>query len=208
MSKAAAPCSSCPSSKTQPSSKASSLYTSTIDCVLEDVLPVNTDSVVKVKKFKKFLDHDLKTLNITGKLETNIHKNGLTQTKMIVTYKDKKTNKVNHLEINAIDNTNKKVESTIKKAENTSKQSRVSGCPPAKNSYPAGCTVTSCTASSIPGYPIFSYTCPNDSVINGVVSSSTEAGSRAIKKLDLGSQIVVDIKGRKYAAFSVDKFAG
>ena len=204
---AAAPCSSCPSSKSEPSKKASSLYTSTIDCVLEDVLPVNTDSVVKVKKFKKFLDHDLKTLNITGKLETNIHKNGLTQTKMLVTYKDKKTNKVNHLEINAIDNTIKKVENTNKKVENTDNKF-ASGCPPARNSYPAGCTVTSCTASSIPDDPIFSFTCPNDSVINGVVSSSTEAGSRAIKKLDLGSQILVDIKGRKYAAFSVDKFAG
>jgi len=112
MSKAAAPCSSCPSSKSEPSGKKKIVYTTNIECVLEDVLPLNSDSTIKVKKFKKFLDYDLKTLNITGELQTYTHKNGFTHTKMVVTYQDKKTNKVNYLEIDVLDNTNKKVENT------------------------------------------------------------------------------------------------
>ena len=67
------------------------MYTPSIECVLEDVLPVSSDSLVKVKNFKKFLDYDLTTLNIVGKLETYTHKNGFTHTKMTVTYQDKKT---------------------------------------------------------------------------------------------------------------------
>ena len=113
MSKAAAPCSSCPGpvSSATPE-KANSKETLLIDCVLEDVLPVNSDSTIKVKKFKKFLDYDLKTLNITGELQTYIHKNGFTHTKMTVTYQDKTTNKVNYLEIDVLSNTNKKVKNT------------------------------------------------------------------------------------------------
>lgn len=113
MSKASAPCSSCPRDTTTiTAEKASSKDTLLIDCVLEDVVPVNSDSTIKVKKFKKFLDYDLKTLNITGELQTYNHKNGFTHTKMVVTYQDKKTNKVNYLEIDILSNTNKKVENT------------------------------------------------------------------------------------------------
>ena len=77
--------------------------------VLEDTLPVSSDSTIKVKTFKKFLDYDLKTLNITGELQTYTHRNGFTHTKMVVTYQDKKTNKVNYLELDFLDNTNKEV---------------------------------------------------------------------------------------------------
>jgi len=111
MSKATAPCSSCPSSKSTPTAeKSSSVYTPTIECVLEDVLPIDSDATIKVKNFKNFLGYDLKTLNITGELQTTIHKNGFTHTKMIVTYQDKKSKKVSYLEIDILDNTNKKVE--------------------------------------------------------------------------------------------------
>jgi len=103
MSKASAPV---------PAKKANSKDALIIKCVLEDVLPTSSDAVIKVKKFKKFLDYDLKTLNITGELETYTHKNGFTHTKVAVTYQDKKTNKVNYLEIDVLDNTNKKVENT------------------------------------------------------------------------------------------------
>ena len=66
MSKAAVPCSSCPGPKSAIISKKDDNYPPTIEYVLEDVLPVNSDSTIKVKNFKKFLDYDLKTLNITG----------------------------------------------------------------------------------------------------------------------------------------------
>jgi hypothetical protein len=102
MSKAAAPA----------PEKANSKETLLIDCVLEDVLPVNSDSTIKVKKFKKFLNYDLETLNITGELQTYTHKNDFTHTKMVVTYQDKTTNKVNYLEIDILSNTNKKVKNT------------------------------------------------------------------------------------------------
>ena len=51
-----------------PAKKANSKDALLIKCVLEDVLPTSSDSTIKVKKFKKFLDYDLKTLNITGEL--------------------------------------------------------------------------------------------------------------------------------------------
>jgi len=100
MSKASAPV---------PAKKANSKDALIIKCVLEDVLPTSSDAVIKVKKFKKFLDYDLKTLNITGELQTTIHKNEFTHMKMIVTYQDKKTNKVNYLELDFLSNTNKEV---------------------------------------------------------------------------------------------------
>jgi hypothetical protein len=96
-----------------PAKKATSKDALLIKCVLEDVLPTSSDAVIKVKTFKKFLDYDLKTLNITGELETYTHKNGFTHTKVAVTYQDKNTNKVNYLEIDVLDNTN-----TNKKVEN------------------------------------------------------------------------------------------
>ena len=107
MSKAVKPhCSSCPAAAAE---KATTPKGNKIRFVLEDTLPVSSDATIKVKTFKKFLDYDLKTLNITGELQTTIHKNGFTHTKMIVTYQDKKTNKVNYLELDFLSNTNKEV---------------------------------------------------------------------------------------------------
>ena len=194
---AAAPCSSCPSSKAQPSEKANPKYTPQIVCVLEDVLPVNTDSVVKVKKFKKFLNYDLKTLNITGKLETYNHKNGFTHTKMRVTYQDKKTKKVNHLEIDVIDNTIKKVENIIKKAENTNNKQGTptccgGSCPP--------CNCTTCVFLQCQG-GVASCSCPGgcNPVTNAVVSTSTETGLLAkTSNLRLGTQLTVKSAGKNY----------
>jgi len=108
MSKAVKPhCSSCPAAAA--AEKSTAPKGNKIKFVLEDTLPVSSDSTIKVKTFKKFLDYDLKTLNITGELQTTTHKNGFTHTKMIVTYQDKKTNKVNYLELDFLDNTNKEV---------------------------------------------------------------------------------------------------
>jgi hypothetical protein len=106
MSKAPKPCSSCPAAAAA-AEKASTPKGNKIKFVLEDTLPTSSDSVIKVKNFKKFLDYDLKTLNITGELQTYIHRNGLTHIKMAVTYQDKTTNKVNYLELDFLDNTNK-----------------------------------------------------------------------------------------------------
>jgi len=103
MSKAPKPCSSCPAA----AEKVATPNANKISFVLEDTLPTSSDSVIKVKNFRKFLDYDLKTLNITGELQTYIHKNGLTHIKMAVTYQDKTTNKVNYLELDFLDNTNK-----------------------------------------------------------------------------------------------------
>jgi hypothetical protein len=199
MSKAAAPCSSCPSSKSEPSGKNNFGYTPTIECVLEDVVPVNTDSVVKVKHFKRFLNYDLKTLNINGKLHTYSHSNGLRETKMIVSYQDKKTNKVNYLEIDVIDNIIKKVESTIKKAENTSKQSRDdSGCPGPPPD--PGCILTSCTAGTTPDSPNSYWYCPTVS-LNGVVSTVTDILRTG--EIFVGKQVLMDIRGKQCKVFSI-----
>jgi len=211
MSKAAAPA---------PAEKASSVYTPIIECVLEDVVPVNTDSVVKVKHFKRFLNYDLKTLNITGKLYTSSHSNGLRETKMNVTYQDKKTNKVNYLEIDVIDNiikkvesTIKKAESTIKKAENTSKQSECAGCPPPPDDYPGpDCTLVSCTpvcsGCQGPCPANASFYCPYYSV-NSVVSSSTDTalGLSAKSRTGatfVGKQVLMYVRGKQCKVFSHD----
>ena len=110
MSKAVKHCSSCPAAAAAAAAAAEKAATpkgNKIRFVLEDTLPVSSDSTIKVKTFKKFLDYDLKTLNITGELQTTTHKNDFTHTKMIVTYQDKTTNKVNYLELDFLDNTNK-----------------------------------------------------------------------------------------------------
>ena len=60
MSKVSKPCSSCPAA----AEKVVTPKDNKIIFVLEDFSPTSSDSVVKVKKFKKFLDYDLKTLNI------------------------------------------------------------------------------------------------------------------------------------------------
>jgi hypothetical protein len=52
--------------------KANPKYTLQIVCVLEDVLPVSSDSTIKVKKFKKFLDYDLKNIKHNRRI-TNIY---------------------------------------------------------------------------------------------------------------------------------------
>ena len=112
MSKAVKPhCSSCPAAAAAAAAaeKATTPKGNKIKFVLEDTLPTGSDSLIKVKNFKKFLDYDLKTLNITGELQTYTHRNGFTHTKMIVTYQDKKTNKVNYLELDFLSNTNKEV---------------------------------------------------------------------------------------------------
>jgi hypothetical protein len=200
MSKAASPCSSCPSSKSEPSGKKKIVYTTNIECVLEDVLPLNSDSTIKVKKFKKFLDYDLKTLNITGELQTYTHKNGFTHTKIVVTYQDKKTNKVNYLEIDVLYNTNKKVENTNKKVESANKQAIQCGSGYCGDDYP----LETCKCGLYD-----TCNCPTDT-INGVVSSSNETGvalasrtakPRAGNNLALGQQVVVGIRENKCVVF-------
>jgi len=187
MSKAAAPCSSCPSSKSEPSGKKKIVYTPNIECVLEDVLPLNSDSTIKVKKFKKFLDYDLKTLNITGELQTYTHKNGFTHTKMVVTYQDKKTKKVDYLEIAVLDNTNKKL-------DNTNKQSYCAD-PFEDNScsFPCYCYNNQCC------YQNNSTLCPNS---NGVVSGSTAAYSLGAtpgtSELLVGTNVTTISVGKNY----------
>jgi len=110
MSKVVKTCSSCPAAAAE---KASTPKGNKIKFVLEDTLPTGSDSLIKVKNFKKFLDYDLKTLNITGELQTFTHKNGFTHIKMAVTYQDKTTNKVNYLELDFLDDTNKEENRTI-----------------------------------------------------------------------------------------------
>jgi hypothetical protein len=51
------------------------------------------------------LDYDLKTLNITGELQKYSHKNVLKHIKMVVTYQDKTTSKVNYLELDFLNST-------------------------------------------------------------------------------------------------------
>lgn len=94
MSKAAAPCSSCPRPKNTKSSK----RTKVLDFVLENVLSTRSDDVIKVKKLPKFFNYDLNTLNIIGELQTYVHKNNLAHIKMSVVYQDKKTKDVNNIE--------------------------------------------------------------------------------------------------------------
>jgi hypothetical protein len=103
MSKVVKTCSSCPAAAA--AEKATAPKANKIKFVLENTLPTSSDSTIKVKNFKKFLDYDVKTLNITGELQTYIHKNGFTHIKMAVTYQDKTTNKVNYLELDFLDNT-------------------------------------------------------------------------------------------------------
>jgi len=194
MSKATAPCSSCPSSKSTPTAeKSSSVYTPTIECVLEDVLPIDSDATIKVKNFKNFLGYDLKTLNITGELQTTIHKNGFTHTKMIVTYQDKKSKKVSYLEIDILDNTNKKVENTNKKVENTSKEGGCTG------TCPSNCSSYQCNVDT----DILYCSCPS-STLNAVVSTSITDARPAASRDDAdawrtqqGSQLVVTTTGKK-----------
>ena len=172
MSKASAPV---------PAKKANSKDALIIKCVLEDVLPTSSDAVIKVKTFKKFLDYDLKTLNITGELETYTHKNGFTHTKVVVTYQDKKTNKVNYLEIDVLDNTN-----TNKKVENTKNCDACNsgGCDEyaAQNCTPYG-TGVQCYCNNY-GDPCCS--CQNNDYVtcytttsNGTVTTSTGTGGTA-----------------------------
>ena len=101
MSKTTVPCSSCPAAAAE---KVVTPKDNKIIFVLEDFSPTSSDSVVKVKQFKKFLDYDLKTLNITGHLQKYVHINGLTHVKMLFTYQDKTTNKVDCLELDFINN--------------------------------------------------------------------------------------------------------
>ena len=107
MSKAVKPCSSCPAAAA--AEKAATPKGNKIKFVLEDTLPTGSDSTIKVKNFKKFLDYDVKTLNITGELQTYTHKNGFTHIKMVVTYQDKTTSKVNYLELDFLEDTKKEV---------------------------------------------------------------------------------------------------
>ena len=190
MSKAAAPCSSCPSSKSEPSGKKKIVYTPNIDCVLEDVLPVSSDSLIKVKNFKKFLDYDLKTLNITGELQTYTHKNGFTHTKMVVTYQDKKTNKVNYLEIDVLDNINKKLGNTQNK---TCSDPYDSDGPCTSPCY---CSGTTCVNSS--GGQCF--------ITNSTVSTNTAANGfgatpKTIPVLSVGTQLKVRFLGRRVKVY-------
>lgn len=106
MSKVSKPCSSCPAAAPA-AENARSQKDNKIIFVLEDVSGQGSSDVIKVKKFRKFLDYDLKTLNITGELQISIHKNSLKHVKMLVTYQDKTTNKVNHLELVFLVNKNK-----------------------------------------------------------------------------------------------------
>jgi hypothetical protein len=107
MSKVVKTCSSCPAAAA--AEKATAPKGNKIKFELEDTLPTSSDSVIKVKNFKKFLGSDVKTLNITGELQTFTHKNGFTHTKMAVNYQDKTTNKVNYLELDFLDDTKKEV---------------------------------------------------------------------------------------------------
>ena len=188
-------------SKAAPSApeKSTSEYELQIKYVLEDVLPVNSDSTIKVKTFKKFLDYDLKTLNITGELQTNTHKNGFTHTKMVVTYQDKKTNKVNYLEIDVLDNTSKKVENAKKKVllgcdQNCTNCNTEQSC---CGSCPINCTgfcdnVQGCF-----------YCLDSDS---GVITVTTEGGTAAQKNTKLifyeGQPVAVTVKGKNYSVYS------
>ena len=195
MSKAAAPV---------PAKKANSKDTPIIDCVLEDVLPTSSDSTIKVKKFKKFLDYDLKTLNITGELETYTHKNGFTHTKLVVTYQDKKTNKVNYLEIDVLDNTN-----TNKKVENT-KNCNYSSCSCASG-YTLYCGFDTCcnnetlTCCNSAGVCYNTASCGDGTY--GTLTTNTAAGSAAgsaavktgkTNTLAVGTPVVVSTVGAQY----------
>jgi len=149
-----------------------------VECVLEDVLPVNSDSTIKVKKFKKFLDYDLKTLNITGELQTYIHKNGFTHTKMTVTYQDKTTNKVNYLEIDILDNTNKKVENTKECNDN-----------PCRKQFK--CCDCSCDGTG--------------TVSTNTVTNYLGATPKATPALQVGDQVIVKNAGSKYTVFVLEQ---
>jgi len=149
-----------------------------IECILEDILPVNSDAVIKVKTFKKFLGYDLKTLNITGELQTNIHKNGFTHTKMVVTYQDKKTNKVNYLEIDILDNTNKKVENTKECGDNPCY-------------YQFACCDCSCDGVGT----------VSTNTDNGTLVTT----SRAKTAFRVGDQVIVKNAASKYTVFVLNK---
>jgi hypothetical protein len=198
-----------------PAKKANSKDALLIKCVLEDVLPTSSDAVIKVKTFKKFLDYDLKTLNITGELETYTHKNGFTHTKVAVTYQDKKTNKVNYLEIDVLDNTN-----TNKKVENGNRSCNPGTCYCDTNAgYSLYCPLPSnkccnysnyqCCNDAGCGYPVLG--CDANGVVYGTVTTNTvtggAAGSSAAKTgkaaypLIAGTQVKAESVGTQYSVF-------
>lgn len=181
-----------------PAKKASSKTTPLIECVLENVLPVSSDAVIKVKKFKKFLDYDLKTLNITGELQTTIHKNEFTHIKMIVTYQDKKTNKVNYLEIDVLDDRNKKVENT--------KCTSGCSCPPGYSLYcpelNGCCNCSNYLCINNTGDYASVEGCCDNGVVYGTVTTNTAASGAAAKTgktiILAGTPVAARIIGSQY----------
>lgn len=110
MSKTTVPCSSCPAAAAE---KVVTPKDNKIIFVLEDFSPTNSDTIVKVKKFKKFLDYDLKTLHITGHLQKYVHINGLIHIRMVVNYQDKTTSKFNHLSLEFLTKINEENKNTV-----------------------------------------------------------------------------------------------
>lgn len=110
MSKTTVPCSSCPAAAAE---KVVTPKDNKIIFVLEDFSPTNSDTIVKVKQFKKFLDYDLKTLHITGHLQKYVHINGLIHIRMVVNYQDKTTSKFNHLSLEFLTKINEENKNTV-----------------------------------------------------------------------------------------------
>jgi hypothetical protein len=146
----------------------------------------------------------VKTLNITGELETYTHKNGFTHTKVAVTYQDKTTNKVNYLEIDVLDNTNNKV-------ENTKNCTSGCTCPPGYIVKADYCPTVICTPdASNPSDNSIPATCNGDTY--GTVTMNTAAGGRygssAAKTgktfaLVSGTQVAARTVGTQYKVFNV-----
>lgn len=176
MSKAAAPCSRCARTiSASTSEKASSRETLKIECILEDPVLVSSNSVTRVKRFKKFLNYDLTKLSIVGQLYVHVHPNEVTHTKLMITYRDKTTRETNYLEINAFDNTNNK----DKKAERGCYTDEISG------------VTYQCCSGESECYP---------TETNGAVSLSTDtpSGKNQIKKYyaEVGDQAVLKVTGK------------
>jgi hypothetical protein len=79
MSKAAAPCSSCPCAKSAPAQSKAVKANSKIVLELEDELSTNSITSIIIKKVKRFLDYDLKQYQITGHVDS--YTNSKTDTK-------------------------------------------------------------------------------------------------------------------------------
>ena len=142
MSKASAPCSSCPApAVTVEKPKAAK---NKIVFELDDELSTKSDGIIKIKNLKKFNNLDLKQVNIVGhvqnftKLSTNVDHS---HHKFNFIIQDKKTNKVlNRTEIDTLLDVNTKqgnglVTLSVSPVD-ASKKTKCSGC---KNAFSTEC---------------------------------------------------------------------